>query len=162
MEEWISACLLSCSQSDRPLVELSVEPAGFSGRCTGVSVPLRVVPSSTGLPSKRFPGIGFFSRAYRKIGVFQHVVPPTRLRLEFPRETGLILRCAGKVGNPLQTKQGNRPTARDQKGRRGSDEVVPGTSVFPSSATRMSGNFWGSIKGAKYHFALEDRTWDYS
>ena len=23
-------------------------------------------------------------------------------------------------------------------------------------------NFWGSIKGAKYHFALEDRTWDYS
>ena len=25
--------------------------------------------------------------------------------------------------------------------------MVPGTSVFPSSATRMSGNFWGSIKG---------------
>ena len=131
VEEWISPCLSSCSRSDRPLVELSVEPAGFSGRCTGVSVPLRVVPSSTGLPSKRFPGIGFFSRAYRKIGVFQHVVPPTRLRLEFPRETGLILRCAGKLGNPLQTKQGNRPTGRNQKGRRGSDEVVPGTSVVP-------------------------------
>ena len=32
---------------------------------------------------------------------FQHVVPPTRLRLEFPRETGLILTCAGKLGNPL-------------------------------------------------------------
>ena len=95
-------------------------------------MPLRVVPSSTGLPSKRFPGIGFFSRAYRKIGVFQHVVPPTRLRLEFPRETGLILRFAGNVGNPLQTKQGNRSTGHDQKGRRGSDEVVPGPSVFPS------------------------------
>ena len=135
------ACLSSCSQSDRPLVELCVEPAGFSGRCTGVSVPLRVVPSSTRLPSKRCPGIGFFSRAYQKIGVFQHVVPPTRLRLEFPRETGLILRCAGKLGNPLQTKQGNRPTARDQKGRRGSDEVVPGTSVVPSSETGMSRHF---------------------
>ena len=24
-------------------------------------------------------------------------------RLEFPRETGLILRCAGKAGNPFQT-----------------------------------------------------------
>ena len=104
-------------------------------------MPLRVVPSSTGLPSKRCPGIGFFSRAYQKIGVFQHVVPPTRLRLEFPRETGLILRCAGKVGNPLQTKQGNRPTGRDQKGRRGSDEVVPGTSVVPSSETGMSRHF---------------------
>ena len=47
VDEWISACLSSCSRSDRPLVELSVEPAGFSGRCTGVSVPLRVVPLST-------------------------------------------------------------------------------------------------------------------
>ena len=36
--------------------------------------------------------------------------------LEFPRETGLILRCAGKVRNPFQTKQGNRPSRRDQEG----------------------------------------------
>ena len=28
------------------------------------------------------------------------------LRLEFPRETGLILKCPVKVGNPLQKKQG--------------------------------------------------------
>ena len=56
MDMSLSACLSSCSRSDRPLVELSVEPAGFSGRCTGVSVPLRVVPSSTGLPSTNAPG----------------------------------------------------------------------------------------------------------
>ena len=30
-------------------------------------------------------------------GVTAHVA-----RLEFPRETGLILRCAGKAGNPFQ------------------------------------------------------------
>ena len=46
--------------------------------------------------------------------------------LEFPPETGLILRCARKAGNPFQTKQGNRLSCRDQEGRRGSDEVVPG------------------------------------
>ena len=45
-----------------------------------------------------------------------NVAPPTRLRLEFPRETGLILRCAGKVGNPFQTKQGNRPPVAIRKG----------------------------------------------
>ena len=39
-------------------------------------------------------------------------------------ETGLILRCAGNVGNPFQTKQGNRPSCREQEGRRCSDEVV--------------------------------------
>ena len=48
------------------------------------------------------------SSADRKIGVFQHVAPPTRLRLEFSRETGLILRRAGMSGNPFQTKQGRR------------------------------------------------------
>ena len=58
---------------------------------------------------------------------------PTHVaRLEFPPETGLILKCAGKAGNPFQTTQGNRLSCRDQEGRRGSEEAVPGPSVFPS------------------------------
>ena len=73
-----------------------------------------------------------------------------------------MLRCAGKVRNPFQTKQENRPSCRDQEGRRGSDEVVLGTSVFPSSETGVSGNFWGRIKGVKYFFALQDGTRDFS
>ena len=60
------------------------------------------------------------------------MAPPTRLRLELPHETGLILRCARKVGNPLQTEKGSRPSCRNQERRRGSDEVVPGPSVVPS------------------------------
>ena len=126
VEEWNSACLSSCSQGDRPLVELCVEPADFSGRCTRVSGPLRVVSSSTGLSSKRCLGIGFLSKVDHGIGVFQHVAPLTRLRLEFPRETGLILRCTGKIGNLFQTKQRNRPSCCDQEGRRGPDVVVLG------------------------------------
>ena len=110
VEEWNSACLSSCSRGDRPLVELYVEPAVLSRRCMGVSVPIRVVTSSTGFPSKRCPGIGFLSRADRQIRVFLHVERPTRLCLEFPGENGLILKCARKVGNPFQTKQGNRPS----------------------------------------------------
>ena len=84
------------------------------------------------------------------------------LRLEFPGETGLILKCPVKVGNPLQTKQGKRPSYREQEGRRGSDKLVPGTSVFTPSETDISGNFWGHIKDVKYHFALQDGTWDFS
>ena len=46
---------------------------------------------------------------------------PTHVaRLEFPRETGLILRCAGKAGNPFQyngtpripSQQDERPVSR--------------------------------------------------
>ena len=162
VEAWNSACLLSCSRGDRPHVELYLEPAGFSGLCTGVLVPLRVVTSSTGLHSKSCPGIGFLSRADREIGVFRYVAPPTRLRLDFPRETGLILRFAGTSGNPFQTKQVNRPSCRDQEGRRGSDEVLPGTLVFPLSESGMSWNFWGRIKGAKYRFEVQDGTWVFS
>ena len=124
--------------------------------------PLRFVPSSTGLPSKRCPSIGFLSRADREIGVFRRVAPTTRLRLEFPRETGLILRCAGKVRNPFQTKQGNRPSRRDQEGIRGSEQAVHRTLVFPSSETRVSGNFCANIKVANYRFKLQDGTWGFS
>src|SRR5574341_846452 len=36
--------------------------------------------------------------------------PPIDTCLECLRETGLILRCDRKVGNPFQTKQGSRPS----------------------------------------------------
>ena len=76
-----------------------------------------------------------------EIGVFQNVAQPSRLPLEFQCETDLLLRCDGKVGIPFQKKQGNRPSCRDQEGRRGSDYVVPGNSLFFSSETGMSGTF---------------------
>ena len=82
--------------------------------------------------------------------------------LEFLRETGLMLRCARKAGNPFQTTRGNRLSCRDQEGRRGSEEVVPGTSVFLWSETRMSGNFLCCIKVIKYRFEFQDENWDFS
>ena len=156
IEEWNSACLSSCSRGDRPFVKLYLEPAGFSGRCTGLSLALRVLTSCTGLHSKRCLVIGFLSRRDREIGVFQNVSPPTRLCLEFLREASLILRCDEKVSIPFQTKQGIRPSCRDQEGRRGSEEVVPGTSVFLWSETGMWGNFLCCINIIKYLFEFQD------
>src|SRR5574337_1099801 len=69
-----------------------------------------VLTSFTGWSSERCPGIGFLSRGDREIGVLRNAEPPTRPRLECLRETGLILRCDRKVGNPFQTKQGSRPS----------------------------------------------------
>ena len=43
--------------------------------------------------------------------------------------------------------QGNRLSCRDQEGRRGSEEAVPGPSVFPSRDPGVSGDFWGSLRG---------------
>ena len=97
----------------------------------------------------------FLPRGDREIRVLRNVEAPTRPRLECRRETGLILRCDRKVGNPFQTKQVSRPSCRDQEGRRGSEEVVPENPVFLSRETGMPGNFVGRIKGAKYRFELQ-------
>ena len=78
-------------------------------------------------------------------------------RLEFPRETGLILRCAGKAGNPCQTTQGNLLSCRDQEGRRGSEEAVPGLLVFPSREPGVSGDSWGSQEGCQGPFRPSGR-----
>ena len=50
--------LSSCSQDNRPFVELWVEPSVFSVRCMRGSVPLRVVPSSTGAWGRAGPAGG--------------------------------------------------------------------------------------------------------
>ena len=46
-------------------------------------------------------------------------------------------------------------------GRRGSDEVGPEPSVLPSREIGVWGTFGGCMKGVRYHFALQDRTWDF-
>ena len=45
--------------------------------------------------------------------------------IEFPREAGLILRGAGKAGNPFQTTQGNQLCCREQERSRSSDPRLP-------------------------------------
>ena len=111
-----------------------------------------VLTSFTGWSSKRCPGIGFLSRGEREIRVLRNVEPPTRPRLECRRETGLILRCDRKVGNPFQTKQESRPSCPDQEGRRASEEVVPGNLGGPLEGDRDVGELCGSHQGCQVPF----------
>ena len=52
----------------------------------------------------------------REISVFRNVAGPTRLPLEFQCETGLHLKCQGKVGIPFQTKLGIDPHVEIRRG----------------------------------------------
>jgi len=111
-----------------------------------------VLTAFTGWSSERCPGIGFLSRGDREIGVLRNVEPPTRPRLECLRETGLILRCDRKVGNPFQTKQGSRPSCPDQEGRKGSEEGVPENLGVPLEGDRDFGELCGSHQGCQVPF----------
>src|SRR5574342_601965 len=110
-----------------------------------------VLTSFTGCCSKMCPGIGFVSRGDREIGVLRNVEPPTRPRLECLRETGLILRCDRKVGNPCQTKQGSRPSCPDQEGRKGSEEGVPEKLSVPLEADRDFGDRKSTRLNSSHH-----------
>ena len=57
VEEWNSACLWSCSRGDMPLSSCIWNLRVFPDDPTGVSLPLRVVTSSSGLHLKRCPGV---------------------------------------------------------------------------------------------------------
>src|SRR5574340_1181517 len=81
-----------------------------------------VLTSFTGWSSKRCPGIGFLSRGDRK------------------------------VGNPFQTKQGNRPSCPDQEGRKGSEEGVPENLRVPLEGDRDFGELCGSHPGCQVPF----------
>ena len=120
----------------------------YSGRCTGESLPLRVdfihrvefeEVSGHQLPIKRDP----------EIGVLRNVEAPTKPRLESRRETGLILRCDWKIGNPFHTKQGSRPSCRDQEGLRGSEDVVPENLGVPLQGDRDAGELVGAHQGCQ-------------
>ena len=54
----------------------------------------------------------------QEIGVFQNVAQHMKLPLEFQCETGLLLRCDGKVGIPIQTKQGIDPHVKMRREER--------------------------------------------
>ena len=60
VEEWNSVCLSSCSRCDRHFSSCIWNLPLFRDNTTGVSRPLHVETSSTGLHSKRCPGIGTY------------------------------------------------------------------------------------------------------
>ena len=146
------SCLVFCAGMDLPLpFELFM---GWQATCRDVGGTcgfFRTMHGGVSAPSccafihrvsfEEVFGHQFLFKSGPEIEVSRHVSPPMRLRLEFPHETGLIPRCTGKVGNPFQPKQQNPPCCRDHEGKMGSDEVVLGTSVVPSSETGMSRHF---------------------
>src|SRR5574341_978933 len=141
VEAWNSACLSRCPRGERPLVELYLEPGVFSERCTG-KLPLRV-DCIHRVEFGEVSGHRVLIKRGPEIGVFRNVEPPTRPRLECRHETVLILRCDQKFGNPFQTKQGSRPSCRDQEGRRGSEEVVPENLGVPLQGDQDAGELCG-------------------
>ena len=104
-----------CQDSCR--VEVGI--GGISRGTTGLSV----LPSCRELvlrvTFKSLHGYEALSRVDRDIGVFSNSSTTPGVRLEFRGETGLLLRCDGNIGIPLQRKQGIGPSSHDEDGKPG-------------------------------------------
>ena len=64
-------------------------------------------------------------------------------------------------GHSHPSAQGNRLSCRNQEGRRGSEEAVPGHSVFPSGNPACRGTFGGRRKAVRDRLALQGGTGDF-
>ena len=79
-------------------------------------------------------------------------------RLEFPRETGLILRGAGKAGNPFQTSQGNRISVAIRRGEGAQMKMCRDPRCCPRGNPACRGTFGGHRKAVRDCFALQGGT----
>ena len=103
------------------IVELHFETVSFSGGCNWCVSDPSCCDLILGVPFELVQGHQALSRVDGEIGVFGIVAQPTRVPVEFQCETGLLLRWDRNVGIPFKTKQGNRPSSRDEEGQMGSD-----------------------------------------
>ena len=102
------------------------------------------------------------SRVDGDIGVFSNSGMTPGVLLEFQGETGLLLRCDGNIGIPLQTKQGIGPSSRDEEGKPGLLLSCGGKLCVPLEGTGILGTFLSCIKGVKYPFMFQEGTWGFS
>ena len=84
---------------------------------------LSILPSCSELilrvTFKSLQGHEALSQVDRIFGVFSDGGPTLGIPLEFQGENSLLLRCGGKVGTPLQTKQGNGPSSQEEEWKTG-------------------------------------------
>ena len=74
-------------------------------------------------------------------------------------ETSLLLRCEGKVGIPLELKQGSRPLFEMKWETRGSSLAVQGNSAFLLSCDGYFSEPLKLEKGVKHPFEFPEGTW---
>ena len=79
-------------------------------------------------------------------------------RLEFPREAGLILRCAGKAGNPFQNTQGIDSPVVMRRGEGAQMKGCQDPRGSPRGNPACLGNFGDRMKGVRYRFTTQDGT----
>ena len=87
---------------------------------------------------------------------------PTHVaRLEFLRETGLMLRCAGKAGNPFQTTRGIDSPVAIRRGEGAQRKRCRDTRCCPRGNPACRGTFGGRRKALRDRFALQGGTEDF-
>ena len=116
---WNSTFLSRWKMGVRPPVEWRKGSGAISRGATGLSVLPPCCELILGVTFKSLQGNEALSRVDGDIRVFSKGGMTPGVPLEFQGETGLILRCDGNVRIPLQMKQGNGPSSRDEEGKMG-------------------------------------------
>ena len=87
--------------------------------------------------------------------------PTHEARLEFPRKTGLILRCAGKAANPFQTRSGIASPVASRRGEGAQRKRCRDLRCSPRGNPVCRGTLGGRWKAVRDRFALQGGTGDF-
>ena len=109
VEERNSACLSSCSWGDIPLVELCVEPACFSVRCTGVLVTLLLCLHPQGCLRSGVRASGSYPEWTEQSGSFGMWHHPRGYVSNFLLRKASSLGAPGWAGTPSRQSRGIYP-----------------------------------------------------
>ena len=82
-------------------------------------------------------------------------------RLEFPRETGLILRCAGKAGNPFQSTRGIASPVAIRRGEGAQRKRCRDPRCSPRGNPAFWGTFGGRMKAGRILSPLQGGRGDF-
>ena len=116
VEELNSACLSSCSRGDIPLVELCVEPVGFSGRCTGVLVTLLLYLHPQGCLRSGVRASGSYPERTAQSGSFGMWHHPRGYVSNFLLRKASSLGAPGWAGTPSRQSRGIYPPVVIRRG----------------------------------------------
>ena len=111
--------------------------------------------------SRQCPGIGFLYRADREIGVIRHVAPPTWLVSNFLVRPASSSGAPGRPGTPSRQRRGIYSPVVIRRGEGAQRKRCRDPRCSPRGNPACRGTCRGRMKGVRYHFALQDGTWDF-
>ena len=161
VEEWNSACLLSCSGMTGHLSSCMWNLQVFPDDVRGCQCPFMMCLRAQGCLQRGVRASGSSQERTaksRSFGMWHHPRGYVSNFLVRPASSGGAL---GRLGNPFRPRRGIDSPVAIRRGEGAQMKWCRDPRCSPRGNPACRGTFGGHMKGVRYHFTLQDGTWDF-